>query len=99
MEYYSDGLLLINLMRNRIKEKKSIFERKINLNTRDRFSRNALYWAITYQWVSDIKLLLAHGISQEVAPNLDALTHAINIGNPDIISIFKKVDEKIELSA
>ncbi len=98
MRYYSDGLFLINLIKNRINNHKNIYG-KINLNTRDRFSQNALYWAIKYKQINNIKLFLKHSISQKVAPNLDALTHAINIGDPKIIELFDKDYNPIALSA
>ncbi|NOZ90095.1 MAG: ankyrin repeat domain-containing protein [Epsilonproteobacteria bacterium] len=89
MRYYSDGLFLIKLIKDRIKEHKNIYG-KLNLDTRDRFGQNALYWAISYQKIEDIKLFLKNGISTEVAPDLDALTHAINIGNPKIVELFDR---------
>ncbi len=97
MKHYSDGLFLIKLIKNRINEQETMLGR-LNLNTRDRFSRNALYWAISYQRVEDVKLLLDHGISQNVAPKLDALSHAIHIGNQAIISLLDR-EERIALSA
>jgi ankyrin repeat protein len=94
MEYNFNGLFLIKLIKDRIKEKKTFFE-KPNLNTRDKFYRNALYWAIKYQKVQDVKLLLKHNISKKVAPNLDALSLAKQIGNKKIISL---LEEKRELA-
>ena len=91
MNNNSDGQFLLNLINNRIKEEK-IISGKLNLNTKDRFSRTALYWAISYQKVEDVKLLLKHSISQEVAPNLNAFTHALNINNQEIIKLFDRED-------
>ena len=91
MNNNSDGQFLLNLINNRIKEEK-IISGKLNLDTKDRFSRNALYWAISYQKVEDVKLLLKHSISQEVAPNLNAFTHALNINNQEIIKLFDRED-------
>jgi len=97
MKNYSDGLFLLKLIKHRIEEKATIHGR-VNLDTRDRFSRNALYWAITYKRVEDVKFLIAQGISQEVAPNLNALSHAINIENEEIISLLN-INEEMALSA
>jgi ankyrin repeat protein len=94
MEYNFNGIFLINLIKDRIKEKKTIFE-KPNLDTRDKFYRNALYWAIKYQKEKDVELLLKYGISKKVAPNLDALSLAKQIGNQKIISL---LEEKRELA-
>ena len=96
MNNNSDGQFLLNLINNRIKEEK-IISGKLNLNTKDRFLRNALYWAISYQKVDDVKLLLQHDISLEVAPNLNAFTHALDVNNQEIIELFDS--EHMALSA
>ena len=96
MRKNSDGLFLIKLVKHRIKEYSTVFGR-LNLDTRDRFFRNALYWAIDYEQVDDVKLLLKYGISLEVAPNLDAFTHALAINNREIIELFE--ENSISLSA
>ena len=96
MKNNSDGLFLLKLIKHRIEEKSTIFG-KLNLNTRDRNARNALYWAISYQKVDEVKRLLDYGISLEVAPNLHAFTHALNVNNQEIIELFES--EKMALSA
>ena len=96
MKNNSDGLFLLKLIKHRIEEQSTIFG-KLNLNTRDRFLKNALYWAMSYQKVDDVKLLLKYDISLEVAPNLDAFTHALNSNNQEIIELFKS--EYLALSA
>ena len=96
MKNDSDGLFLLKLIKHRIEEQSTI-SGKLNLNTKDRFSRNALYWAISYQNIDDVKLLLTYGISLEVAPNLDAFTHALDVNNKEIIELFDT--EHMALSA
>lgn len=96
MKNNSDGLFLLKLIKHRIEEQSTIFG-KLNLNTQDRFFKNALYWAISYQNIDDVKLLLTYGISLEVAPNLDAFTHALDVNNKEIIELFDT--EHMALSA
>ena len=100
MENYSNGLFLIKLIKHRIENYSSI-RGKSNLNTRDQFSRNALYWAISYQKVDDVKLLLAHDIDIMVAPDLNALHHAIELKNSKIIDLISEHvgEEEMALSA
>jgi len=78
MKYTSDGLFLIDLIKHRIEESGGVLE-SVNLDTRDRDSRNALYWAIFYRRFDDVKFLLKHGISQQVAPEMSALDLAKKI--------------------
>jgi hypothetical protein len=87
MKNYSDGLFLLKLIKHRIEEGATFFE-KLNLDTRDRFSQNALYWAIYLERVEDVTLLLKHNVSREVAPNLDAFSYALEVNNPEIIELF-----------
>jgi hypothetical protein len=87
MKNYSDGLFLLKLIKHRIEEGATFFE-KLNLDTRDRFSQNALYWAISLERVEDVTLLLKHNVSREVAPNLDAFLYALEVNNPEIIELF-----------
>ncbi|MCK5853870.1 MAG: ankyrin repeat domain-containing protein [Sulfurovaceae bacterium] len=97
MQNHSDGEFLIKLIKHRIEERRTVFGR-LNLDTQDRFSRNALYWAIAYQKVDDVKLLLKHGISREIAPNFDAFTYACDVNNQEIIKLLER-EEEIPLSA
>ena len=97
MQNCSDGLFLLKLIKRRIAES-AIIQGSINLDTRDKFFQNALYWAITYQRVNDTKLLLKYGISQNIAPHLDALAHALIIDNQEILALFEN-DEEMVLSA
>ena len=96
MRNNTDGLFLLKLIKHRIEEHSTVFGR-LNLNTRDRFFRNALYWAINYEKTDDVKLLLEHDISLEVAPNLDAFTYALDVNNQEIIELFK--GDSLALSA
>ncbi len=96
MKNYSDGLFLLKLIKHRIEEG-AIFFKKVNLNTRDRFSQNALYWAISLERAEDVKLLLKHNISRDIAPNLDAFSYALELNNPEIIDLFDM--EEMAISA
>ena len=96
MMNHSDGLFLLKLIKHRIEEG-TIFFKKVNLDTRDRFSQNALYWAISLGRVEDVKLLLKHNVSRDIAPNLDAFSYALEVNNSEIIDLFDM--EEMAISA
>ena len=96
MEYTSDGLFLIDLIKHRIEENNALFG-KVNLDTRDQLSRNALYWAIVYGHYDAVKLFVSHGISLEVAPQLSAFELAQEMGDNKIIALLG--EESLPLSA
>jgi ankyrin repeat protein len=49
----------------------------VQINHRDTQGRNALYWAIKKHSICNVKMLIEHEISLEVAHKLHALFHAI----------------------
>ena len=57
-----------------------------NLNIRDNEGRNALYWAIENHSKKNLLLLLSYEISLNVAPNLHAMFHAIEVNNVEALA-------------
>ncbi len=92
-----DGEFLIELIKHRIEEVGAMRE-SINLDTRDKSSRNALYWAIVYEHIDAVKLFLEAGISLEVAPEMSALELARSVGNQTTLSLLGE-EQVVALSA
>ena len=68
-----------------------------DINVRDSYGRNALFWAIKTSHKHNTDLLLTHGISLMVKPNYHALFHTIQSNNLETFSLLLGLGEDINM--
>lgn len=69
----------------------------VNIDARDAYGRNALFWAIKTSHKHNTDLLLSYGVSLMVKPNYHALFHTIQSNNLETFSFLLELGEDINM--